>query len=711
MQLKGPPKLNDYLAPYPTAETPLQAAFRRDEEIETYVKTRDGTLARVGDQALRGRFTLSWDGLDYDTALRILFEVRSGEVELTPRTDIGGGALIDIDGDGIPDLILEEVRLPCRVIEDIPTSTPIGRRARQAAIAGLELTFETLQTYSEIPGFTAPAQFQFVSYGTASTPYTYVLGTGGTEVAVQWDAGGPVEVGADPTHDYSASGGQHVVTVVVLSRIMNDLAFGITDDWRDLNGNTISATDLSSPLVEGDQTDLSDVTTKTISSSPRSADDLRGALPAAAMPEVTERWNVDGDKNSIQYSAGDVRGGVKTRFSSNRLSSTSGDLALATGVQNTQSINVLGSGVSIGTTASPLQPGGAVGTATVAIDARSGNGTYVIDASATGFGTPRGQQNVNGQAPNIREFLGSWKTPGGGAGNILRSWRQCEALNSAPIDDMRGPCVPPTMQDLVLRREGSNARMINQWGWLGGATFRIGGAAYLEDATGTPIDQAAADSLRSAYDAGTLPSNTDISLINGENLFQTRVNGTLSLWDEDTFLWLVGLGPYHGSAGGAGGLVEHINALSVATVFASDDWKKVNATTLKMSISMRGDSKIRYDEGRTGEPLYRKEVQGTTATEIEAFQPGDWIRLEGTDTSGAPIDEQVRVASYDNTVRVSSNQPGDPEPFQVVAEAEITIDTGASSVYATTVPDVDTSASRTATLAWHHLTTGPPTNL
>jgi len=86
MQLLGAPKLNDFQAPYCAFQTPMEAAFQRDDEIETYVKTRNGTLSRVGDQALRGRFRLGWDGLDYDTAARILFELKSGEVVLTPRT-------------------------------------------------------------------------------------------------------------------------------------------------------------------------------------------------------------------------------------------------------------------------------------------------------------------------------------------------------------------------------------------------------------------------------------------------------------------------------------------------------------------------------------------------------------------------------------------------------------------------------------------------
>lgn len=152
MQLTGPPKLNGWTAPYCDHSEPLRGDW---EDESTYVTYRRGTVERVGRKRMRGRFRLSWRGLSYDTAARILTEVQADPVVLTPRMAVAAeGGLVDLDGDGMPDVAIDETDLPCRVISDLPSTTSLASRTADGRVASLTLELETLQTYEEVPGVT-----------------------------------------------------------------------------------------------------------------------------------------------------------------------------------------------------------------------------------------------------------------------------------------------------------------------------------------------------------------------------------------------------------------------------------------------------------------------------------------------------------------------------------------------------------------------------
>lgn len=123
----------------PSYQTPLDAAFRGES---TWVEDRDGTNAQIGSQRLRGRFRIEWRALSYETAMRILHELRTGQVTFTPRTQKTG------DTNDVT-----EVALDCRVVSDLPTASALYRRTtsgtEQARIA---VELETLQVFDDIPG-------------------------------------------------------------------------------------------------------------------------------------------------------------------------------------------------------------------------------------------------------------------------------------------------------------------------------------------------------------------------------------------------------------------------------------------------------------------------------------------------------------------------------------------------------------------------------
>jgi hypothetical protein len=127
--------------PYPTAERPLEQAFQRDEDVETYVKGRDGSLQRVGPRHYRARFVFRWDTLDYDTAHDILSAVSKHPVTVVPRTQRSGDPSY-----------LSEQSYECRVVGELPTTTPLNRRAPDGTkFARLQVELESLSTVTEIP--------------------------------------------------------------------------------------------------------------------------------------------------------------------------------------------------------------------------------------------------------------------------------------------------------------------------------------------------------------------------------------------------------------------------------------------------------------------------------------------------------------------------------------------------------------------------------
>jgi hypothetical protein len=141
MQLSGPPKLNGWEAPLPSKQTPLDAAFRRDEDVETYVKYRDGTLQRVGPRHYRLRARFEWAALTYDLAHAILSAVSEHPVGVYPRTKESGD----------PSYLTEHA-YDCRLVGELPIATPLYRRDGQGnRLARVAIEVESLSTVTELP--------------------------------------------------------------------------------------------------------------------------------------------------------------------------------------------------------------------------------------------------------------------------------------------------------------------------------------------------------------------------------------------------------------------------------------------------------------------------------------------------------------------------------------------------------------------------------
>jgi len=161
MQLSGPPKFDDYIAPYPSFQTPLDGAFERDADVEVWRKARSGRISLVGEQELRGRFRIGWRALTYEQAMKILQAVKAPTFQFIPRTRRpGDGRVVDTTGNGIPDVVLEEVPITCRKVGPIPSTTELYRRfAGGERSARMELELETVRTFPSIPGFGFPESF------------------------------------------------------------------------------------------------------------------------------------------------------------------------------------------------------------------------------------------------------------------------------------------------------------------------------------------------------------------------------------------------------------------------------------------------------------------------------------------------------------------------------------------------------------------------
>lgn len=140
MQLTGPPRIGGWQAPQPSKQNPLRAAWRRDDQVETYVTFRDGTRQRVGPRHYRGTFRYGWDALSYEMAHAILSEVSTHPVALTPRTRTAGDPSY-----------LSEQTFDCRLVGELPDSTEIYRRASGEKVARIQIELETLGTVMEIP--------------------------------------------------------------------------------------------------------------------------------------------------------------------------------------------------------------------------------------------------------------------------------------------------------------------------------------------------------------------------------------------------------------------------------------------------------------------------------------------------------------------------------------------------------------------------------
>jgi len=152
----------------PIKRTPMEGAWEQDSDVETIIKYRTGDTERVGEAHWRGRWTVVWDGIPYETAQRILYEVGaqpaldSGTFLWTPRTrQPGDSQAIDIDNDGIAEIVLEEIEIKCRLAGPQPSTTPIYRTVNGQKVARLELQIESARTFPERAGFGFPETINF----------------------------------------------------------------------------------------------------------------------------------------------------------------------------------------------------------------------------------------------------------------------------------------------------------------------------------------------------------------------------------------------------------------------------------------------------------------------------------------------------------------------------------------------------------------------
>lgn len=147
MQLTGPPRLNNWLAPMPSSRAPMRADWR-DES--TFTEYRDGRLERVGAQRLRGTFRVGWASLSYEDAARLLYELEQPSLSITPRTIRDDDETLYVtDGQLVQ---LNEDAIPVRLVSDISTLARVAQYTRLGRVSGLiEAEFETLQVYASDP--------------------------------------------------------------------------------------------------------------------------------------------------------------------------------------------------------------------------------------------------------------------------------------------------------------------------------------------------------------------------------------------------------------------------------------------------------------------------------------------------------------------------------------------------------------------------------
>jgi len=257
MQLQGPVLLNQYEVGFASQSQPCLVSWQDERESSGRIQTnRAGTETLIGPPRLRGTVTVGFDGLDKQEATRLLFELKGGLIDIVPRTDIGGGGFVDLDGDGVPDLILDEVTLPCRITSDVPSTLPLGRTDNQGNIYyNIQLELKTREVYDEIPGFTQPVVTQFRHFHTQGGP-DYNLRIGGMQGLVDMgDGQGFTEVSGTINRTIDASDGEQLATLVFTSKTLQGFSMrtrAVTGNRGDSNGAHIYFSDDQDPTFGTD---------------------------------------------------------------------------------------------------------------------------------------------------------------------------------------------------------------------------------------------------------------------------------------------------------------------------------------------------------------------------------------------------------------------------------------------------------------------------
>jgi len=268
MQLTGPLKLNSYSL-YAAKDTPVEALWTDEREKSgRLVEALDGTKKYIGPKRYRGRFRFGFDGLTTNEALRVLYELRQGTLNLTPRTSQGGGGGIDITGDGVLDLTLEEVSIPVRVVSGLPSTSELYRLMEGGKIAHrIEVECESIQTYEEIPGLDTPTILEFRVFHTQGEDYKVEIYTGNVGMQIDWTSSGTfADVGSSASYVYDGSAGEQRMKVLFLQDEMDrlDMVARNADDGNFGQARILVSDD------SGFATDFSDLTVQIV--------DLGGAV-------------------------------------------------------------------------------------------------------------------------------------------------------------------------------------------------------------------------------------------------------------------------------------------------------------------------------------------------------------------------------------------------------------------------------------------------
>lgn len=663
MQLTGPPKLNDWTAPYCSAQTPLDAAFSEDQDLTTWRKNRNGLYELVGQRHLRGRFRLEWKGLTYQQASRIRYELSQYPVTLTPRTDIGRGGIVDTDDDGIPDRVLQEVALDCRIVSEIPTSTELYRRFSDGdPEATFAIELETLETFQETPGFTTPPVLTYKAYAEYTNPDptdAWTVGLNATpqiEMFVDWDDG-TTETGINPTHEYPPDGGPYDISAVLYTSQLDELK------WT---GSTVGDPGLVI-RVDLTPTDLSKLT----------VDTFRAKLPGGRMfGDITDQtpdtrvW-ATGQFDGFSYAASDVSRDNRT-FKVGSATEVYGDVNNLPPDQ--KELRLRASGLS----QTVINAGGPVGPSTTFLDLRRSGITLGQDFRSSGI-------DNNGPAPYVSDLkLDSNQQDVAG---LFRTMRNLESVmqQKGPMVDLSGvPPVPPALTSWSFQIQG-----VESWGsdlsWVTqvdtlaqNMNGRGSEDIALSITNGVPQVQIMWDAL---YDRR---ANLKSPSVNLDQRFNGAVNSggnqLICTATQASDLWkMIGLHSYHPDNGGES-VLDYVQSLKLSNLLAFDtksytsdsitfDWtleEKTPNEGAPGTVDRRAF--FVYDESNGNQPEAWVEKQGSGQW-LPIFQPGQQFRLRGATT-----DKLFEIAS----------QSYDP----TTDELTLTIDTGSTqNGVSTSIPE------------------------
>jgi len=663
MQLKGPLKLNSHEL-YAAKDAPVEALWTDEREKSgRLLEALDGTKRYIGPPRFRGRFKFGFDGLTSDEALRVLYELRNGTLNLTPRKNIGGGGAIDYDGDGIPDLILQETSLPVRVTSPIPSTSDLSRQAGGDVMHRIEVECETMQTYEEIPGLTTPPVLTYKAYALYTDPDPTDAWTVGLNVMpqikmyVDWDDG-TTETGFNPTHTYPPDGGPYDISAVLYTSKLDNLGF---------SGGLANPEPRFDPIrVDVTQTDFSGITVDTFGPETGQGQTI-GTLNKA--PKEVSYWqtslgsNIDYDAVQVPRSVFNFLsdGGPGPRGNVNDLPADQEEFVLE---DASFSSNV-------------IQTGGPIGPSTTKCRLLRANAVLGSDFKSETI-------DNNGPAPNV-EVLTTDRSQSGIA-ELMRTMRKLQIINIGPRSslDLSGVNpIPPTTTELGAGRGFNLVGAGSTFGWLtqlDRLSFNSDGEGNLSKAlsitNGVPQYQKFWDGL---YNNRTgLKSTLDVALLQYQDNGPGETPRVCTATQASELWRMIGLYSYHPDNGGES-VLDYVQSLNLSNILSFDTKSYTSdSVTFDWSLYKKSENdgsdygKTRrpyvYDDTNTNEPEVWIHRQGSNEW-LPLFQPGQQFRLRGATT-----DKLFEIAS----------QSYDP----TTDELTLTIDTGSTqSGVSTSIPE------------------------